>query len=370
MICDKQPVIRKWLSGFLVMIVLLFWLLRWPAPAYAQTISLADQETWTQVITYDPQDGPPDIPADYLTDSGRQLYLQSTSRPTPLNPADWQRKFTLTLTTNIAVEIFDAGPQALRAAFAPQAWINRDGFLGIIPLLEVTAEPVYVSFSEPVERQLMLVDLASEDISLLPESQIFSVSSDAAPGAVCDQELQRLGLTVQPTDYDAAGRPTRFTATLVFRGMESKLVVNHYAAQAVYSGLVPAEHQLMTITAIYGELGTMSALALPAADDLLPLWDGQLLRSIPPTGWADSAVVAEAADATDPVPTGDYGFGLEAVGLVVPSRILAIASQNWWLPAGVGLLGLLTGVLLLLRRRISEPLPSAANLEREEPSDA
>jgi len=225
-----------------------------------QVANQADQQSSTenlpaqtilQTITYDALKGMPEPDQSITTADGNEYELLHIGDAYPLPGAIHERTYSVRVEKAIDVEIVDAGQDALRNAFDQSFAINDAGFTGSIALASIDIAPVYASIEESVERQLVFTGRPSADISDLPLSYRFIVASDEYIGATCEKELQRLGVTTAIESYAADGRPDSYTATVTFRGLQSRLIVAWYQAEAHYEGVVRASQIMMCVDVSY-----------------------------------------------------------------------------------------------------------------------
>jgi len=204
-----------------------------------------------KTITYDANRGMPVQDELLLTDSGHQYRLDQISTPQPAEGAIHQRYYNASMQGELTVVQVEAGLDSIKQAFPSTMRVQENGFTGSISLVDVNTEPVYLSIREPIECQLIIDNLPSADIRDLPTSYVFTISSDEYLGATCLSVLERLSVSTAVDTYADDGRPQTYIATLVFRGYQDRLVLDHYQATAYYAGTVPADVQLVSVTASY-----------------------------------------------------------------------------------------------------------------------
>jgi hypothetical protein len=209
----------------------------------------ADQITLEH--TYDISRGAPVLEQRIVDEEGITYLLKEVSSPFPETGTVPAKEFVATVQRALSPEVESQGITAVRRAFAETLDVSTDEYAGILHLQSVSQEPVYRSVEDQIERVIVYPDLASEDVLQLPEQEKFTVSSDEGPEALTTQTLTRLAVSWETTGYDADGRPNRYDATVVFRGVERHLAIDYFIATAVYSGLIPALPQRETVLATY-----------------------------------------------------------------------------------------------------------------------
>ncbi|MDR0347513.1 MAG: hypothetical protein LBH56_03980, partial [Coriobacteriales bacterium] len=224
--------------------------------------------------TYEVSDVAPLID-ERFTDEGGTLYLlKELSDPVVVSAGSPERHFTATLRRPISPELESQGTEAVREHIGLTYDYNSEDFAGVMYLQTLSTEPVYHSVEEQVERVIVYPGLPSEDVFQLPESESFTVSSDEEKDATITQELRRVAVSWTVTAFDEDGRPLEYEATVIFRGVQRRLLVDYFIATADYAGFVPAVLQRETIFATYtatpGASNTSPATPTPAPLVTLP----------------------------------------------------------------------------------------------------
>ncbi|MDR0459514.1 MAG: hypothetical protein LBG68_03490 [Coriobacteriales bacterium] len=269
-----------------------------------------------KTITYDANRGMPVQEELLLSESGQQYRLDQISTPQPAEGAIHQRYYNATMQGELTVAQVEAGPDSINQAFPSTMRVQENGFTGSIALVDVKTEPVYLSIREPVECQLLIDNLPSADIRDLPTSYVFTVSSDEYLGATCQSELERLSVSTAVDTYADDGRPQTYIAILVFRGYQDRLVLDHYQATAYYAGTVPAEVQLVSVTASY-------VLVPNVTPPVVSVVSEPQVPAAPP-----EAIIA-SPEAPAPAPT--LSLPLLFAGAVVLALIVLIPFIYYWL---------------------------------------
>ena len=218
-------------------------------------------------VTYELSDGLPRQPESIIGANGQEYRLMTVSAARPAPGSEHFRTYQVEIEMSIPAAQAPVGEADIIAAVESQYQIDQDGFAGPIELAEMSFDAVFVSYTSPVEKTLTFGGRSSADISDLPTSHLFTVSSDAALDATCQAELQRFAVSTVPESYEPDGRPASYISTVSFRGLESRLVLDHYKVQVSYQGIVPALIQMMTVTVVYQPV----IAAMPAETEAAPL---------------------------------------------------------------------------------------------------
>jgi hypothetical protein len=227
-------------------------------------------------FTYDRSVQEPSID-ETLTDAQGRIYrLVAVGQPRTAEGFIPVKDYRFVDTRYFSAELYASGDAAIDAQFSFVRHFEKEGYAGTLRRGPVAIVPHYRSAEEQIERTEQLGDLPSEDIRQLPFVKEYTVASDASIGAQSIVTLERTAVQWQTTGYDEDGRPARFTATVTFRGLERRLVVDYVQATATYSGAVSSDADKVTVTATY-QLGedvpTLTAPGVPMRiiDEMLPL---------------------------------------------------------------------------------------------------
>jgi preprotein translocase subunit SecG len=101
-----------------------------------------------------------------------------------------------------------------------------------IPGLALT--PAYVELEREVDKKDVIKNLPNNDVDYLPTSKEFEVSSASGKNAVQKEELERAGVTYKVEARDEWGFPSKYTATVVYRGTETYSDIGYYTAKLSY----------------------------------------------------------------------------------------------------------------------------------------
>jgi hypothetical protein len=233
-----------------VMVVSLFTFLMGSVYGVSDDEQSEENSSITRLITFDANSGHP-VFAQIVWDDGREYRLSEVGVAYPAPGAVHERIYAVTVECPVEASIQAAGRDALYQSFEPSYVIDEDGFRGSIDLIDVSSTPVYASLEEPVERQLIYPGRASADISDLPLSAMFYVSSDEYIGASCEKELYRFAVSTEVAFHGDDGRPESYTATVTYRGLQTRLIIAYYQVAGSYQGVVPAVNKMMCVQLIY-----------------------------------------------------------------------------------------------------------------------
>ncbi|MDR1184205.1 MAG: hypothetical protein LBK67_05365 [Coriobacteriales bacterium] len=201
--------------------------------------------------SYDIEQGAPVLEQRIVDDEGTTYLLKEIRSPVPASDIGPTRQFVATVQRPVSLDLENQGASAVQSLFDDALRLDTGDYVGTLRLQSVSQEPIYRSVEEQIERVIVYSDRASEDVLQLPEQEEFIVSSDEKLEATTTQSLNRLAVSWEVTGYDADGRPERYEATVVFRGVQRQLVLDYFVATATYSGIIPARLQRETIFATY-----------------------------------------------------------------------------------------------------------------------
>jgi hypothetical protein len=220
--------------------------------------------------SYDVTQGLADIEQQITDEEGTTYILREISNPLPATNGAPSRQFTATVQRPVTLELESQGASAVRTMFPEALALDTGDYVGTLRLQSVSQEPVYRSVEEQVEHLVVYPDLLSEDVLQLPEQEEFVVSSDEELEATTTKTLNRLAVSWKTTGYDADGRPQRYEATVVFRGVQRHLTLDYFVATALYAGIVPARVQGETVLATYDPVIAPVQTPVPTPAETIP----------------------------------------------------------------------------------------------------
>lgn len=226
----------RWPSALALALVLA---LAAPLPASADEADRVSDPV-VKTHTYMASEGDGDAPVEEYVENGVTYELVGTEDE---DDPDWEPE-TSTFTRSKTVQCAPAELENTRASFASTWSIDEDGFSGEIPLVDVDAVEVVAEQQYQAE-QVVTYDCPDNDVSRIPGSREFVLETGNAV------ELGRAGVSWDVVDTDAAGLPSRYRATVVYRGVDTATVVDHYDVTATYAGEIEAtgdERRLVTAT--------------------------------------------------------------------------------------------------------------------------
>lgn len=168
----------------------------------------------------------------------------------PVEDPSWQRPSeTRTETESVSVPSSEA--QRTADSFDEALEYRADGFAGVLERGEVTRTPRYEVLTRQVDRLVALPDLPSNDVSQLPRSMDFEVTTADALDSTAMRPLVLSDVTWSVSGADELGVPTGYTALCNYRGTEDYLTIPSYEVTCTWSGEVFQEDTQMISSAVY-----------------------------------------------------------------------------------------------------------------------
>ena len=159
--------------------------------------------------------------------------IEELSQTTPTVPATW----------STWVECWPEDLEATKASFPDTYRIEKQGYAGDIPCTGVTYVPTQAQETSEVNVTQTYTGLMNNDASSIPEM----LTQETEWGNTV--ELTLCGLTFEVETYDEYGAPKTYSATALYRGLDTRTVVDHYRVTATYAGDIPATEPVTTYTA-------------------------------------------------------------------------------------------------------------------------
>jgi hypothetical protein len=184
-------------------------------PAFAvETTESGDADSTTITIEYRYTQGEsvPEIPKT-ITRFGREYSLIKAAEPVLESTLPRTRTYTYTV----------AGV------------VSKEDVAMVAGLGNVSLQPVLGSVERKVDKTEVTENLPTNEAEYLPQTKEYEILSDAYEGAVTKGALTRAGVEFEITGYDEYGIPDRYTATAVYRGVETYLEPQYYNAEATYT---------------------------------------------------------------------------------------------------------------------------------------
>ncbi|MDR1954138.1 MAG: hypothetical protein LBQ21_06675 [Clostridiales Family XIII bacterium] len=113
--------------------------------------------------------------------------------------------------------------------------VSKQDVAMVAGLGNVSLQPVLASVERKVDKTETITNLPTNEAEYLPRTKEYEISSDAYEGTVTKGALTRAGVEFELTGYDEYGIPDRYTATVVYRGIETYLEPQYYNAEATYT---------------------------------------------------------------------------------------------------------------------------------------
>lgn len=206
-------------------------------PAWAE-----DAQTRTETHTYMASEGDQAKPADTIEKDGATWTLVKVEEREDDEWAPEEVEFSRSQT----VQCEPASLEATKASFASTYPIDEEGVAGEIPRTDVEALPAYATVPYQAERTIEVAGLPSNDMVQIDGSRTFTLDTGN------EVELRRAGVEWRVDARDANGLPSSYTATVLYRGVDNAVVVDHYDVTASYYGTLPAtDDKRIVVEALY-----------------------------------------------------------------------------------------------------------------------
>ena len=95
--------------------------------------------------------------------------------------------------------------------------------------------PVEAVLERNIDKVDIIAGLPNNEVDVLPLSKVFEIASAGSPGGREMAELQRAGVSFEITQRDEYGLPSLYTATVVYRGVETYVGVAYYRVKMSYT---------------------------------------------------------------------------------------------------------------------------------------
>jgi hypothetical protein len=115
--------------------------------------------------------------------------------------------------------------------------ISKQDLAEIEKIPNIVLTPVYVEVEKEVDKTEKIQNLDNNDVDDLPNSKEFQVHSADAKNNVKKEDLSRAGVTFEVSKWEGApydSLPEKYTATIVYRGIETYSEIGYYTAQMNY----------------------------------------------------------------------------------------------------------------------------------------
>ncbi|MDR1027792.1 MAG: hypothetical protein LBL63_00035, partial [Clostridiales Family XIII bacterium] len=113
--------------------------------------------------------------------------------------------------------------------------ISQDDIPRVSGLGNETLTPVGVRKEARADRTEAIRGLPTNDVEALPKERIYEISSAERPDAVTKAALTLAGAEFELTGYDEYGLPESYTATCVYRGLETYLETHYWLGDSTYT---------------------------------------------------------------------------------------------------------------------------------------
>ena len=209
-----------------------------PLPASADDAPAREQVVRTHA--YMLSEGDADAPVKEYKEGGVVYKLVDV---VDVADPDWEPD-TVSFTRSQTVQCAPDALEYTRSSMAASWPIDEQGVQGEIPQVSIDATPVYADRDYQAE-QVVTYSFATNDVSQIPSSREFELDTGNVVA------LERAGVTWSVEGTDAAGLPTGYVATVVYRGLDTRRELDHYDVVASYAGDIAAtgdERRLVTAT--------------------------------------------------------------------------------------------------------------------------
>ncbi|MDR1028403.1 MAG: TQXA domain-containing protein, partial [Clostridiales Family XIII bacterium] len=113
--------------------------------------------------------------------------------------------------------------------------ISQDDLSRVAGLGNVTLTPVGVQKEARADRTATIRGLPTNDVEALPRERTFEISSAERPDAVTKAALTLAGAEFELAGCDEYGLPESYTATCVYRGIETYLETHYWLGNSTYT---------------------------------------------------------------------------------------------------------------------------------------
>jgi hypothetical protein len=125
-------------------------------------------------------------------------------------------------------------PQTRTYTYKINGAISKKDLAEIEKIPNLILTPVEVEMEREVDKRDEIKGLPNNDVDYLPVSKEFEISSGSSKNAVQKEELARAGVSYKVEAKDEFGFPSKYTATVVYRGVETYKEIGYYTAQVSY----------------------------------------------------------------------------------------------------------------------------------------
>ena len=252
----------------------------WPAPmalAAETPVSPISQEDGTLLITqsYPATEEASPLPVA-ISQEGKRYTLDGTSTKEDAQYDRPKQAFSRTAYSQVPL----AGVHNPAAYFPATMFIEEGDYLGEIgldPASPFTVVNRYEMFRQQVDRSVIIPNLPDNDVTRIPDTEVFEVASAQFPGATELRTLQLLDVQYDIAETDHLGLPKTYTALVTYRGQEEYLELAFYDITAHYVGELESTIDQMVVTGTYKytpppPVGGLGVVQMPAAEPGLPLF--------------------------------------------------------------------------------------------------
>ena len=208
----------------------------------------------------------------------------------------------------------------------------------------LSVRPVYVAREHEVDKVYTQVQEHNEVEGMIPEKMNFDVASATSPSGFENKTLDRAGISWTNVDIDGDGLPDEHTATVLYRGIETRSELGYYIAEMAYQTrvqegsvdqyIIVAVYEPINPTTGPESIGTMTPIPVPldSGDPSLTIGDQEVATStLSPEDQArlDAQTGNVLQDiASGNVPLGnssiDYAWSLASMFFAIISVLLAL----------------------------------------------
>lgn len=217
--------------------------------AFGSAFAADDPQTVERSQTYMESAGAKSIewPEETQDATGRWRLLEVRD---PVEDPSWQRPSTVKTETE-SVAVASSEVQETADSFEKTIEYRKDGFAGVLERCEVTKTPRYEVLTRQVDRLVTLSGYPDNDVSQLPQTMDFEVTTADALSSTAMRPLALSDVTWSISETDELGMPTGYTALCNYRGTEDYLTIPSYEVACTWSGEVFQEDTRMISSAVY-----------------------------------------------------------------------------------------------------------------------
>ena len=218
----------------------------------------AQAKTTTKTFQYIAGDELPDVPDHYVEDG--IVYRLKTPMPKP----KVKSRFTTSRNFSVSerkdeISVASVTNEKYQESFEALIKVDQEGYTGVASRQSFEFVPYYVSRQRVVEKTVTHNALPTNDISQIPTSATFTVTSDVGDNTTTEATLELAALKWEVQRVDAYGTAQSYRATATYRGLESYRTKEDYTVVTYYQGVATRPGQNMELEVEYASAESTSA---------------------------------------------------------------------------------------------------------------